>query len=139
MVALACDFHVLASRVTTGFTAVLFSVRHITHARYVGTLFGLLIRHFDYVLSGSILRTPRLIACRSPKPRIALDTDFPGVLRLPATLDEVISVGRLISCRHLDDHEVASFDRSEYPSKFEDTTLSREWIYLCVCSRPAPY
>jgi hypothetical protein len=52
MVALTRDFHVFASRVTTGFSAVLLSIRHIAQARYVCALLGLLIRHFGSVLSG---------------------------------------------------------------------------------------
>jgi len=52
MIALARDFHVFASRVTTRFSAVFFSIRHIAQARYVRALLGLLIRHFGSVLSG---------------------------------------------------------------------------------------
>jgi hypothetical protein len=52
MVALTRDFHVFASRVTTGFSAVFFSIRHIAQARYVRALLGLLIRHFGSSLPG---------------------------------------------------------------------------------------
>jgi hypothetical protein len=52
MIALARDFHVFPSRVTTGFSAVLLSIRYIAHARYVRALLGLLIRHLGSVLSG---------------------------------------------------------------------------------------
>jgi hypothetical protein len=52
MIALARDFHVFASRVTTRFSAVLLSIRHIAQARYVRALLGLLICHFGFVLSG---------------------------------------------------------------------------------------
>jgi hypothetical protein len=52
MIALTRDFHVFASRVTTGFSAVLFSFRHIAQARYMRALLSLLIRHFGPVLSG---------------------------------------------------------------------------------------
>jgi hypothetical protein len=52
MVALARDLYVLASRVTTGFSAVLLSIRHIAQARYVSALLGLLICHLGSVLSG---------------------------------------------------------------------------------------
>jgi hypothetical protein len=52
MIALARDFHVFPPRVTTRFSAVCFSVRHIAQARYVRALLGLLIRHFGSVLSG---------------------------------------------------------------------------------------
>jgi hypothetical protein len=51
MIALARDFHIFPSRVTTGFSAVLLSIRHIAQARYVRALLGLLIRHFGSVLS----------------------------------------------------------------------------------------
>jgi hypothetical protein len=44
MVALTRDLHVFASRVTTQLSAVFFSVRYITQARYVRTLCGFLIR-----------------------------------------------------------------------------------------------
>jgi hypothetical protein len=53
MVALTRDFDVFASRVTTGFSAVLFSIRYIAQARYMRALCGLLIRHYDSVLSKS--------------------------------------------------------------------------------------
>ena len=52
MVALTRDFHVFASRVTTGFSAVFFSIWCTTQARYVRALLGLLTRHYDSVLSG---------------------------------------------------------------------------------------
>ena len=52
MVALTRDFHVFASRVTTGFSAVFFSIRHIAQARYVRAFLGPLIRHFGSVPSG---------------------------------------------------------------------------------------
>jgi hypothetical protein len=45
MVALARDFRVFASRVTTGFSAVFFSISNIAQAWDVRALFGLLIRH----------------------------------------------------------------------------------------------
>jgi hypothetical protein len=53
MIALARDFHVFASRVTTGLSAVLLSIRHIAQARYVRALLDLLIRHLGSVLSVS--------------------------------------------------------------------------------------
>jgi hypothetical protein len=46
MAALTRDFHVFASSVKTGFSAVFFSVWYIAQARYVRALFDLLIRHF---------------------------------------------------------------------------------------------
>jgi hypothetical protein len=52
MIALASDFNAFPSRVTTGFSAVRLSIRHIAQARYVRALLGLLIRHFGSVLSG---------------------------------------------------------------------------------------
>jgi hypothetical protein len=50
MAALTRDFHVFASRVTTGFSAVFFPVGHIAQTRYVRALLALLIRHFGSVL-----------------------------------------------------------------------------------------
>jgi hypothetical protein len=52
MIALARDFHVFPSRVTTGFSAVLLSICHIAQARYVRALLGVLTRHLGSVLSG---------------------------------------------------------------------------------------
>jgi hypothetical protein len=52
VIALTRDLYVFASRVTTGFSAVLLSIRHIAQARYVRALLGLLIPHFGSVLSG---------------------------------------------------------------------------------------
>jgi hypothetical protein len=51
MVALTRDFNVLASRVTTRLSAVLFSVSHIAEAWDVRALSGLSIRHLHSVLS----------------------------------------------------------------------------------------
>jgi hypothetical protein len=48
MIALTRDLHVFASRVTTGFTAILLSIRHIAHARYVRALLAFLICHFEF-------------------------------------------------------------------------------------------
>ncbi len=46
MVALTCDFHVVASRHATRFSAVFVSISYIAQAWDVGALFRLLIRHF---------------------------------------------------------------------------------------------
>jgi hypothetical protein len=51
MIALTCDFHVFASRVATGFSAVFFSSWYIAQARYMRALFHLFICHYDSVLS----------------------------------------------------------------------------------------
>jgi hypothetical protein len=51
MIALTRDFHVVATRITTRFSAVFFSARHIAKAWYVRALFRLLIRHYNFVLS----------------------------------------------------------------------------------------
>jgi hypothetical protein len=51
MVALTRDFDVLASRVTTRISAVLFSIGYITKAWNVRAFFHLLIRHYNSVLS----------------------------------------------------------------------------------------
>jgi hypothetical protein len=66
MVAWTRDFHVFVSRVTTGFSAVFFSSRHIAQARYVRALLGLLIRHFVSVLSGFLLRSQHCDSRRNP-------------------------------------------------------------------------
>jgi hypothetical protein len=58
MAALACDFHFLASRVTTGCSAVFFAVLYIAQARYVRALLVFLIRHFGSFLSRSLPPTP---------------------------------------------------------------------------------
>lgn len=50
MIALTRDFHVFASGVTTGFTAVLLAIRYIAQARYVCALLGFLICHYDSIL-----------------------------------------------------------------------------------------
>jgi hypothetical protein len=47
MVALTCDFHGFASRVTTDFSAVFFSIWYITQTWYVRAFVRPLIRHFD--------------------------------------------------------------------------------------------
>ena len=52
MVALTHDFYVFASRVTTSFSAIFFSIWYIAQTRYVRALLGLLIRHFGSVLPG---------------------------------------------------------------------------------------
>jgi hypothetical protein len=67
MAALTRDLHVFASRVTTGFSAVFFSVRYIAQARYVRALPHHLIRHFGSFLSGSLIRSlPHRNPRRSP-------------------------------------------------------------------------
>ena len=53
MVALTRDFHVFTSRVTTGFSAVFFSVGYIAKTWYVRAFFRFLIRHYNSVLSNS--------------------------------------------------------------------------------------
>jgi hypothetical protein len=50
VIALAGDFYVFASRVTTSFSAVLFSIRHIAQARYVRTFFCPFFRHYNSLL-----------------------------------------------------------------------------------------
>jgi hypothetical protein len=45
MIALTGDFYVFASRVTTRFSTVFFSISHIAKTWYVRALFCLLIRH----------------------------------------------------------------------------------------------
>ncbi len=51
MVALTRDFDVVASRVTTRISAVLFPIAYIAKAWDVRALFRLLIRHYNSVLS----------------------------------------------------------------------------------------
>jgi hypothetical protein len=53
MIALTCDFHVLAARVATRFSAVFFSVSRDTKTRYMRAQFRVLIRHYKSVLSSS--------------------------------------------------------------------------------------
>jgi hypothetical protein len=48
MVALTRDFHIVAARFSTRVSAVFFSISYIAKAWYVRTLFGLLIRHFQF-------------------------------------------------------------------------------------------
>ena len=55
MIALTRDFYVFASRVTTGFSAVFFSIPNIAPARYVCALLAFLICHFGFFLSESHL------------------------------------------------------------------------------------
>jgi len=55
MIALTRDFYVFASRVTTGFSAVFFSIPNIAQARYVCALLAFLICHFGFFLSESRL------------------------------------------------------------------------------------
>jgi len=57
MVALTRDFHVFASRVTTRLSAILFPVWYIAEAWDVRALSCLLIRHYNSVLSRSLLRS----------------------------------------------------------------------------------
>jgi len=66
MVALTRDFHVFASRVTTDFSTVFFSIRHIAQARYVRAFLGPLIRHFGSVPSGFLLRSQHCDSRRNP-------------------------------------------------------------------------
>ena len=54
MVALTCDFHVVAARIAARVSAVILSGWHIAQTRYVRALSSLLIRHYDFVLSNSI-------------------------------------------------------------------------------------
>jgi hypothetical protein len=59
MIALTCDFHFLAARVTASFSAVLFAIRHVAQARYVRTLSSLLIRHYNSILFQIYSSSPR--------------------------------------------------------------------------------
>ena len=74
MVALTRDFHVFASRVTADFSAVFFSIGHITQTWYVRAFVGPLIRHFDpfpfVVISTNCIRIA--------KPDLAASTGFQG-------------------------------------------------------------
>src|ERR1700674_1214272 len=51
MVALTCDFHVVASCVAARISAVLFSGWYIAQTRYVCALSSLFVCHYDFVLS----------------------------------------------------------------------------------------
>jgi hypothetical protein len=96
MVALTRDFEVFASRVTTGFSAVFFSIRYIAQARYVRALFSLLIHHYDSVLSIST------DCMQISKPRLAASARLSKVLRSAVQRNELSSVGGLIARRYLD-------------------------------------
>jgi hypothetical protein len=80
MVALTRDFHVVAARVATRISAVLFSAWYIAQTRYVSALSGFLICHYDFVLSKShptsrtTTKPARLIACSSPNLPAAVNT-----------------------------------------------------------------
>jgi hypothetical protein len=50
MAALTCNFHILASRVTAGLSAVFFSGRYVAETRYVRALLAVLIRHIGSIL-----------------------------------------------------------------------------------------
>jgi len=68
MIALTRDFHVFASCVTTGFSAIFFSVRYIAQARDVCALLGFVICHYDSVLFTFVLQSlcsPVPQACHS--------------------------------------------------------------------------
>lgn len=54
MIALTRDFHVFASRVTTGFSAVFLSISYIAQARYVRALSYLFVRHLILSFSGHL-------------------------------------------------------------------------------------
>jgi len=58
MAALTCDFYFLATRVTTGCSAVFFAVLYIAQTRHVCALFVFWIRHFGSFLSRSLSPTP---------------------------------------------------------------------------------
>jgi len=51
MVALTCNFHVLTSRITTGISAILFPIWHITEAWYMRALCRFLIHRSNSILS----------------------------------------------------------------------------------------
>jgi len=57
MLAFTRYFHIFASGVTTGFSAVFFSNWYFAQTRYVCALLGLLIRHYDSILFKSIFRS----------------------------------------------------------------------------------
>src|SRR5271169_4083203 len=65
MVALTRDFDVFTSRVTASFSAVFFVAGHVAQTRDVRALFGLLIRHYDSVLSNSVCLLRLLKHCDS--------------------------------------------------------------------------
>jgi hypothetical protein len=109
MIALTCDFNVFASRVTAGLSAVFFSVRHITQARYVRTLLGHLIRHVGSILF-AIFRPSRYLhpLHSGLQSQFAARTGLPQLLLSEAKFNDVSSVGRLIARRYLDSSEAPS-------------------------------
>jgi hypothetical protein len=87
VVALTRDFHVFASRVTTLLSAILFSVWYIAEAWDVRALSCLLIRHYNSVLSRSLIHSqqatltwPRLLyqPQRLGETSLTLDNQLPA-------------------------------------------------------------
>jgi hypothetical protein len=58
MIALTGDFYVFVSRVTTGFSAIFFTVGYIAQTGYVCALLSFLTRHYDSVLFTSVSGAP---------------------------------------------------------------------------------
>ena len=86
MVALARDFHVFCSGITTRIAAIFLSSSYIAKARYVRTLSRHLTRHlisFHYSLNSShlflIAKMLRLSAnaCKFPNINLVIATGFP--------------------------------------------------------------
>jgi hypothetical protein len=72
MVAWTRDFHVFASRETTRLSAILFSVWYIAEAWDERALSCLLIRHYNSVLSRSLVHSPQQcdldpVCCTNPR------------------------------------------------------------------------
>ena len=55
--ALTRNLHIFASRITTGISAVFFSIRYLAQAWYVRAFLASLICHFDSFLSSSLLNS----------------------------------------------------------------------------------
>ena len=83
MVALTRYFHVIASRVAAGLSAVLLSGRHIAETRYVCALSSLVVHNsfLSFRLSPSVfaevLTTPKQTASRPPNLTALPSGDFP--------------------------------------------------------------
>jgi hypothetical protein len=134
MIALTRDFHIFASGVTTGFSAVFFSIRYNAQARQVRAHLGLLIRHYDFRPFQVYFPIPAALRFLHSdfQTHVAAGTSFQGVPRGGKT-------ERNLKCRRADSASVFGrsrgrdpSDRREVPSKFEDPTLLSGWIYLSV-------
>jgi hypothetical protein len=157
MVALTRDFHILASRVTTRPSAILFSVCYIAEAWDVRALSCLLIRHYNSVLSGSLVHSQQHCdSCRSPS---AVPTPEVGgnSLTLGSQLSAATS-SRLVARRSPNFASLLARDFSRFygeqckENKFQDvnrliagsafgrfSAATHAVMTFCVLATPDPY